>query len=169
MYRSLEESVEMMSCCSEVDSEDEQQCYEVLEDQQVWEKLEDEVMMLIGWEEAEPEGCWQPSKDNWEQSQDNMWEEPESVDPGLKSEEWVHVTESTTPSLEKEQSNSAAMDEVAPGLTAMTGLPAAPVETSDISSQGSVWTTFSERLQRSWRNFKSFLTISMIQLLCLLL
>ncbi|CAF87496.1 unnamed protein product [Tetraodon nigroviridis] len=89
----LEESVEMMRCCSEVGSEDQQCSEEALEEQQVWEQYEDEdedgPRNLSGWEEAEPEGWgqptdheWeQPSTDDWEQAEDSDWEEP-TVSPG---------------------------------------------------------------------------------------
>lgn len=156
MCRSLEESVEMMRCCSEVDSADEQLYYEEIpEDQQVWEELEDGARNLSEWEELEPEGWrqptnnkWeQPSKEYWEQSQDSGWEEIDSVDPELEFEERVYVSETTTPSLE-EQTDSVAMDEVVFGLTLMTCLPAASIET-DSSSQDSAWKNFSESLQRS--------------------
>lgn len=157
----------MMRCCSEVDSADEQQCYEeILEDQQVWEWLEDGVRNLGEWEEPEPEGwgqhthnTWkQPSKGDWEQSEDSGWEDPDSVDPDLEFEERVYVTETTTPSLEKNQTDSAIMDEVVFGLRVMTCLPAASIETTDSSSQDSTWKNFSVRLKRFWRSFKSFLT-----------
>lgn len=168
MCRSLEESVEMMRCCSEVDSADEQSCYEeILEDQQVWEELEDGARHPSKWEESEPGGRGQltyttrkqPSESDWEQSQDSGWEEPDSVDPDLKLEERMDVT-----SLEKAQTDSVIPDQVVCGVMTTSCPPAASIETTDSSSPEelcspeSACTKFCKRLQRSWRNFKSFFT-----------
>lgn len=146
MCRSLEESVEMMRCCSEMDSADEQRGYqEILEDQQVWEGLEDGARKLSEWQEPEPEGWgqlsankWeQPSEGDWVQSQDSGWEEPDSVALDLEFNEWVYVPiylwESTTPLLEMEQTDSGIMDEVVFELTEMTFPPAVSTETTDRS------------------------------------
>lgn len=158
MCCSLEESVELMRCCSEVDSAEQQQCFEeIVEDQQVWEELEDAVRNLSQWEEPEPEGWGQPTnnereqpiKSDWERSQDSGWEEPDSVKVEKRD-----VPE--TPSLE-EQTDSAIMDEVVFGLAVMTSHPTTSIETTQGSSQDSMWKHFSERLQQAWRNFQSFL------------
>lgn len=167
MCRSLEESVELMRCCSEVDSADEQSCYEeILEDQQVWEELEDGARYPSQWEESEPEGRGQltyntrkqPRESDWEQSQDSGWEEPDSADPDLQLEERMDVSEATPPSLEKAQTDSIVPDQVVCGVVTMSCPPTASTDTTDSSSQESACTKFCKRLQRSWRNFKSFFT-----------
>ncbi|CAF97923.1 unnamed protein product [Tetraodon nigroviridis] len=166
----LEESVEMMRCCSEVGSEDQQCSEEALEEQQVWEQHEDEDEDEDGprnpseWEEPEPEGWgqptdheWeQPSTDDWEQAEDSDWEEPHSVHRDLQLIEWVFLMESATPSLETQQADCAAMGEAVFGLKVC--FPAASAETTDSSSQDSAWKSLSEGLQRSWSDFKSFFT-----------
>lgn len=161
MCFSLEESVEMMRCCSEVDSADEQSCYgEILEDQQVWEELEDGARYPSQWEESEPEGRGQITShfSSHPQSQDSGWEEPDSVDPDLQLEERMDVTEATPPSLENAQTDSVVPDQVVCGVMTMSCPPTASIQTTDSSSQESACTKFCKRLQRSWRNFKSFFT-----------
>uniref|UniRef100_H3CL44 Uncharacterized protein n=1 Tax=Tetraodon nigroviridis TaxID=99883 RepID=H3CL44_TETNG len=148
----------MMRCCSEEDSEDQQQCSEeALEEQQVWEQYgddedEDGPRHLSGWEEPEPEGWgqptdhdWeQPSTDDWEQAEDSDWEEPHSVHQDLQFIEWVFLVDSATASLETQQADCAAMGEAVFGLKVMTCFPAASVETTDSSSQDSAWKNLSE-------------------------
>lgn len=152
----------MMRCCSDVDSADEQSCYEeILEDQQVWEELEDGARYPREWEESELtyNTRKQPSGSDWEQSQDSGWEEPDSVDPDLELEERIDVT-----SLEKAQTDSVIPDQVVLGVMTTSCPPTASIETTDssspeeLSSPESACTRFRKRLQRSWRDFKSFFT-----------